>query len=630
MAWFRRSSSASPSPSASDSSAAPDDNPYRTRPLSEQVKDETAKPNGLDRLLAAVNPVWGVERAVAREKLRQFGWDGARKTTERGSARGFDNQNPETIRLQRDRIQLMWESREMYRQSPLFRGTVDRLVRYIIGRLAYKSRTGDAGIDRKIEDYFHAWCKRSDWTERFTLRKQVELALRGMILDGDHLLLPLRDLEEDKETKQMVGSGEVRLQNVEGDRIGDPSRLGVNDGRPHGLFLKSRGRIDRFELFKVDHNNRYEKDQEVEKSKALFLVDPFRSTMYRGVPLLATAIPRVRDLYEAIKLEMAAAKFQSAHAGFLVEGAGGMDGVDWDTSETKGKAADLPNTYEALPGRLQRVRGGGDIKFPPASNRPSGAFMALMEVLGREFANAGDMPYGFAVKLGDLGGVSQRVEVMQAQRLFEYYRSLLEDQVLNPIRDLVLQAALVEKKIPYHAKYLQGAWMWGAHLTADVGHDTSARLSLLQAGLTTRTREAGYLHGEDYSALLDEGTAEVVMQKEKASETGIPVEMMPGGHEMATQLLAGSAEGRAIDEGAGSPALPSEAGAVPAEQAAMPAEPKGLVGQMGAKEMKAMLDVVKAYNRQEVTREQAVTMLVSQYGVDLAEAEELIGWGGEA
>jgi len=611
MAWFQRSSP-SPSPAAANT-----ENAYRTRSLAEELRAES-QPNALDRLLAAVAPGMAVERARARAQLRQLGWDGARVTTERGRARPHDNQNPETPQLQRDRIQLMWESREMYRQSPLFRGTVDRLCQYIIGRLAYKARTGDAKVDKKIEEMFHAWCKRCDWTERFTLRKQVELALRGMLLDGDHLLLPLIDRDVDPVTQKVTGSGEVRLQNVEGDRIGDPSRVGTNDGRPHGLELGPRGQITMFDLYKVDRNNRYTEDKKVEKSKALFLVDPFRSTMYRGVPLLATAIPRVRDLYEAIKLEMAAAKFQSAHAGFMTEGPAGLDGVSWDPKDGTEKPEE-PNHYDVVPGRIQRLRGAGDLKFPPASNRPSGAFLALMEVLGREFANAGGMPYGFVVKLGDLGGVTQRVEVMQMQRLFEYFRNLLEDLILNPVRDRVLEWALVNGKIPYHAKYKEGAWMWGAHLTADVGHDTNARLSLLEAGLTTRTREAGYLHGEDYSALLDEGTAEVLMQKEKAEETGVPVEMMPGGHEMGTQLLAAAAEGAALDAEGASPAPSAE------EQAAMDEGPPPVKAAREGKDLKGVLDLIKSYNRGEVTREQVVTMLVTQWRMDLAEAEELVG-----
>jgi hypothetical protein len=264
----------------------------------------------------------------------------------------------------------------------------------------------------------------------------------------------------------------------------------------------------------------------------------------------------------------------------------------------------------------------------PPTARPSGAFLNLMDVLGREVANGIDVPFGFTGRLGDLGGVTQRIEVMQAVRRFDFFRRLLEDTILNKVQDLVLDYGLATGKIPYHPKYKEGHWLYGAHLTADVGHDTSSRIQMLAADLTTKTRETAHLFGDDYSALVDEARAELDVQRDTAEESGYPIEMLPGGHPQATMLLAGKAEGEEMDaEGmvGGGPGAGEATGGEPAATAEPPAPPSGLLASLGSKEMKAMLDVIKAYNRGEISREQAVTMMVSQYGVELREAEEVVG-----
>mgnify|MGYP002413728732 CR=1 FL=1 len=585
--------------------------------MSEQEKTfGGSAPNFLDRALSWVHPAGAVRRLQAREVLRQFGWDGAKRTTERGRARAADNQNPETTRMTRARHELAVEAREMYRNSPLVRGVTDRICNYTLGRLTYKARTGDAEVDKQIETYFHEWCHRCDWTGRFTFRKIVELALRAYIVDGDHLVLPLRDVRTDPKTGVVTGDGEPRLQNVDADRIGDPNKIGCDQGRPHGIFLGERGEIAEFDLYKCDQNNRYTPDKKVKAAQAYFLCDPFRATMYRGVSLLGTAIPRARDLYEAIRLEMAAAKTASAFAGFLQEGSRGT-AVDWDDKPGGTAAADDPKSLEMVPGRLQKLTGSGTLTLAEPTARPSGAFLNLMDVLQREVANSIDMPFGFTGRLGDLGGVTQRIEVMQAVRRFDFFRRLLEDAILNKVRDLVLDYGLATGKIPYHKKYKEGHWLYGAHLTADVGHDTNARLAMLQAGLTTKTREAGHLFGDDYSALVDEGRAEVDLQRKVAEESGIPIELLPGGHAQATMLLAGKAEGEEIDAAGGAAASEQEA-------AAAAAEPPKVAAVRDTKELKGVLDLIRSYNRGEITRDQAVTLLVTQWQMDLAEADQLV------
>lgn len=67
------------------------------------------------------------------------------------------------------------------------------------------------------------------------------------------------------------------------------------------------------------------------------------------------------------------------------------------TEKTKGEGgrADSPGTVEMKAGKIQRLSQGEDIQFAPGTNRPSGAFMALVQVMVREIASGLNMPYGF-------------------------------------------------------------------------------------------------------------------------------------------------------------------------------------------------------------------------------------------
>ena len=121
------------------------------------------------------------------------------------------------------------------------------------------------------------------------------------------------------------------------------------------------------------------------------------------------------------------------------------------------------------------------------------------------------------------------------------------------------------------------------------------------------------MHGEDYGELVVESAGEVDLQRDIAEEHNIPVEMLCGGQEGATELLAGKAEGESLDEqGAAAAAPPVEA-------------PKpGIVGKFGAKESKPLLDVIREYNKGLMQREEALSALVSLYGMDMAEADGLL------
>ena len=126
----------------------------------------------LDRAIQAVAPERGFRRAMAREALHHFGYDGAQPGTLRGSSGSvYKNASPESWKMQRDRTDIMWDARDMERNFCLVGGILDRTSQYTCSRVSYQSRTGVKETDDRYEDYFASWMERADLTNRFNFRQ---------------------------------------------------------------------------------------------------------------------------------------------------------------------------------------------------------------------------------------------------------------------------------------------------------------------------------------------------------------------------------------------------------------------------------------------------------------------------
>jgi capsid protein len=324
-----------------------------------------------------------------------------------------------------------------------------------------------------------------------------------------------------------------------------------------------------------------------------------------------------RDLKELDQSEMDAAKFAASFAGFLKSNNpySSKSGSAWD-----GKGADGVNKMEMKSGIIQRLPEGDDIVFQNPPNRPNGAYMAYYENKIREFSVKLDMPFGFIWNLAMLGGVTARIEVNQVMRTLKHFRELMRRKLLEEVVVRVLRRGVANKDIRQHPKRGAGKWNFGAEITGDVGHDTSADLQLLEVGAISLSDLVEGKLGGDFEELCKSQAREMTIRQEVAAESGVPIELQSERFPNATQLLAAmqtrgepDAEQPVLDENA-------------PEQMPMdsPAPPAGLAAAHGKDAVKGLLDIMKKLNTGELTREQAVTVLVASYGMDLAEAEQII------
>jgi capsid protein len=552
---------------------------------------ESGQLNWFEKSLAAVSPGMAVNRLESRLKLQQFAASGGGRA--RGKkARMFDQGSSETWKKQRERLDAIWEARAMEEHFCIIAGMLQRLGMYIGGTLEYQPQTGNAEIDRVYADYFHDWSKRADWSGRLSFGQMATLGVTSAIRDGEHGWARRHE------------KGELRLQAIEGDRIGNPNDHRTDEKNINGIKIDDRGRVVHYEIYRRTRNATYTKEAELKPGKFMHLFFPHRTDQYHGVSKLAPALPHARDLYELFGHEKIAAKFASSFAALVkMKDPGAPGASDFKENANTGTA-----TLEAKAGTVMRMQQGEeDFEFAPGVTRPSGAFMALVEALIREIALALVLPYGFVYNMAAFGGVTARLETQAALRTIKYYRGRLQDTLLDPVKQEVLMLGIARKEIPFHRDWNKGQWNYGAEITGDVGHQTRADLELIEAGVKPRaalSAEHGYTQRQVFRAKA----AELKDLMTISDEEELPLEMLASWLSGSTEMLANQERAKTGEPGPNDP----------------PPPPDGLVGKVGDKGVAQVLNLLKMVSEGAMDRETAVLTLVNVWGMEVGEAEAIV------
>jgi lambda family phage portal protein len=552
----------------------------------------------LDKAIAAVNPEAGLRRLVSKHWLQEFErGDWARE--QRGFSGGKSRQaSSETQRKQRQRINRIWEARDMEEKFCFVRGVLEKLTQYTCGAITYQSRTGDSDIDQQYQDFFHDWCGRADLTGRMRLAELVQLGFRGMVRDGEYGWIVVPDGEE------------IRLQPIEADRIGGPDQVKAAENNINGILLDEVGRVTGYEIYRRSRMAQYTKEDfdmglgqgVVPPEMFLHLYRPVRADQYHGDSWLSPLLPHARDIHELFGFEKMAMKFAAAFAGFIrrKDSVPTGSGLDWMTKASS--ATGGPNSFEVQAGMIKRLQEGEEITFPGSTGRPSGNLIQFVEILIREMALGLNMPFGFVYNMALLGGVTARIEVMQAWRTIQQYQQLLVDKLLNKVRDMVLERGIAMGQIAPHPAWKMGSWNFGARLTGDTGNYVQEQMMLLQNGIIPRGKVIEEIDGSSNMEVARTLAREVKELQEVAAETAVPIELFVPSMPQATQMLA------AIN--------------MPPQEPPPPV--KGLVGKVGEKTASQLIDVLTAHAEGKLERESAIQSLVYVYGVPRAKAESLV------
>jgi capsid protein len=473
-----------------------------------------------ERAIAAVSPEAGNRRLTARLQRHLFAYQGGR--ADRLYKPKTTGVPAESYQTARDRITMMWESLDLVENFPLAKAATSKFATFLTPT-EYAPSTGSRDYDTQIAEYVHDWCKRCDITGRNSFRKMVQIAASMRPAYGDCGFIMRRK------------AGDLKLQLVSGDRIGNPNEaVGTYPNYFSGVVVDEYGAPTAYRIFRVDQAGQYLDPEEVPADKFFHYYDPFRADQYRGVTDFHAVLRTSRMLKEILDAEMTGVRFSSQQAAlvFTERGQAPARNLFTPTNAPVMANGEQPKQEESSIGTIRYLYNGDKVETMPA--RPSSAFTGFVDELKQDIAlGLGGYPGGVLWGTADYKGPSVRAEFAQADRVNQYHQGILEDKVLRPIVSAVILHGISNGAIdaPKRSagesmdraimRATRGSWRFPPRLTIDVGRETQSRLAELSMGATS-PQEIASEDGKDAYVRAEEKADYAAFVQQLAKARGVP------------------------------------------------------------------------------------------------------------
>ena len=465
--------------------------------------------NLIDKAIAFVNPQAAVERLASRAKLTAFEYDATQYNRQRRGPSSLSG--AEGFRSNYDRVELLKRSRDLAENVGLVRGLLMKFASHCAGNISYQARTESPKVNSDVEAYWNEWWDKCDLSGRNTGSFLMQIAMMSMLRDGDFLFVLVRDQQ-----------GNLKLQGIEADRLGDPNRTYTSLNLISGIHVdQETGSPVGYDIYLRTYGNAYIFQTTVPASQAFHLYDPLRIDQYRGISAFHTAINDCVDIYEIIASEKMAAKYASSQAGIVKRNNNNASDLSSLTNDLNADNQGIKlETIE--PGKVSYLEVNEDIIFPDGPSRPSGAFAEFHKILLRNICMGVGIPYSFAVDPSSMSGPTARLEMQQAGRTFRRYQKLLEDRVLRPLKNIVIADGVTRGLIANNlgGKSTKGVFNFGANVSIDLGRESQANIAEFRAGLTT----ASTIYAEkglDFESSMRQRALEAKLVKDLAEQYGV-------------------------------------------------------------------------------------------------------------
>jgi capsid protein len=473
-----------------------------------------------ERALEAVAPSYALKRLEARVQRELFSYNAS--VTNRIYAPRTYGQPSESAQTTRSRVVMMWEARELVENVPQARA-ISRKFGQFLTPTEYSAATGDKDYNAQVNEFFHNWCKYCDISGRHSFRKLIQLACEERPVDGD-CGFAIRRFEEG-----------LKIQMIPATRIGNPNEIGAESNNYfQGVIVDDFGRPVAYRIYRVTREGVYFGAEDIPASSFCHYFDPFRSDQMRGITDFHCTERTIRMLNEILEAEKAGVRFASQQAALVFSDRGSANPRNLFTPGPPNQV--LPNGQEQQNEFSQvatiRYFGTAD-KVEVMPSRPSNAFAGFIAHLMHEISIGTGIPQGVLFGTEDYTGPSVRAEFAAADRVFHRHQGVLQDKVLDPIKNAVLLDAIARQELPPPPlqsgetmvqalrRATRGEWRFPPKLTIDVGRESAANMAENRQGAKS-LQEIASQEGTDAFSRLEQIAAEAAYVKELAQRYGIP------------------------------------------------------------------------------------------------------------
>ena len=285
---------------------------------------------------------------------------------------------------------LQASSADLVRNMSLAGWMVRRHLDYV-AQFEFHGRNEDEAINRQIEQLMleDSRPSRADISGRFTREKLFRLAEARRVLDGDTLLVKLRD---------------GRMQGIQADLVRDPNRIPQNEQWINGVLINGFGRPPAYGIHKRDGYSSTEFARRVNATNLIHygFFDRYAADQVRGVSPLVSALNPLRDVYENFSFALAKAKVSQLFAmAFYRDSPDSVLPVEADpeqgTIDADGDSIEEPRGFQAFVKSDTRYidLNPGEKAEVIESKQPSTEFQNFTQLVLQVALKSLDIPFSF-------------------------------------------------------------------------------------------------------------------------------------------------------------------------------------------------------------------------------------------
>lgn len=416
------------------------------------------------------------------------------------------------------REKMLGEARALCQTVGICNSITSKYADYVVGSCNVKWDTGDESINEQYEEAWREGMTLIDYNQQHSLPILCRIAVISALRDGDIFF------------KEIDAAGVYQLQAIEADRVtSGPYYNNDTQDLIGGVRIDKTSRARAYRVWDRNRNGGFVNGRDVPASEMIHIWDTQRFDGVRGVTAFSTALNHLRDWKEILSAEKTAQKAASKLA-LLVKNAIGAPWLGSKTAFGPDVTTSEGNTVkgeEISDGVIQYLV-NGDHMEAFMSNRPSGGFFQLAELLLRDISIGIGLPYEFVWNMAALGGPGVRLMSKQSERVFKRSQQDLEFRFLNRVVMRKTAVDIEHGRLPFNSRWMVFKVQRPAHISIDAGRDSAADMNELEAGATSLEILAEQKGLDAWDILLSKARIAQWAQ-ELSDEYGVPIGMILGG-----------------------------------------------------------------------------------------------------
>lgn len=509
----------------------------------DKALQKAMKPNVIDKIVHAFNPVAGYRRQQARTMSAISGsYTGAKRGG--GTFKNwFTSGNDANSDILPDLALMRSRSRDLVRNHPIAGGAINTVVTNVVGSGLTCQSSIDAEYLGMSEEEAAAWqdkterefklfseSKNCDITRTQNFSGLQDLAFRSALENGDSFgLLPM---------VPVVGSPySTRIQLIESDRVCNEKGVRDSERLAGGISIDQHGAPEYLHVLKSHPGGMSTKKKEWDKirffgqktgrTNVIQLYDRRRIGQLRGVPYLAPVIEPLKQLGRYTDAELMAAVVSGLFTVFIKSEAGEDSLLSGDDVQEKSRDYELGqgSIIEGLPGdSIETIDAG----------RPNKEFSPFVDAILMQVGVALELPKEVLAKVFLSSYSAARAALLDAWKFFSKRRRWLAVNFCQPVYEAWLEEAVSIGRIhapgfftdPLIRKAYCGAlWHGDGPGAIDPLKEANAIEKRMNIRLTSLAEEKAGFDGGDWEQTVRQRKKEIEMIG--PANDGKPIEEEP-------------------------------------------------------------------------------------------------------